>query len=164
MPGFGKDGKGQIGYQQTRTALGALAANDVITAAAAVAITEDFRMTKMEVFGFWKDVGDEESIIIGLADAELSDAEIEECIEATPLDRNDHLNLERSHRPVWPVAILTNDNSGNGSRTFSTTVVPRWTFSNADGWKWWAYNPDDAALTTGSELILFQKWFGVWVV
>ncbi len=167
--GFGKDGKGAIIRENVTITVGGLAAVAVIKGTS-LSISEDFRILKTEYFisqsGNWGAVGDE--VIIGFADDELSVGEIAECLNVDgPVDRNDRLAEERVMRAVWSLIDLKGD---------STTVVmqppndgkfmehkPRWTFSNPEGWTWFAYNPLSGALTAGAVFIINAKYFGVWV-
>lgn len=162
--GFGKDGKGIIMYDGLSQALGTLTSFDVAEVGVlnAQTMTEDFRIIKIEGFAAWEAPTSEEGpIVIGLASGELTDAEIEECLEARPVDRNDRVELEKSSRPVWPLAILGANQSNAETAVIDKTI--RWTFSNDDGWKYWAYSLDGTSLTTGSYVKGLLKIFGVWV-
>ncbi len=101
--GFGKDGKGQIIRENVTISLGTLAANTAIKASAQVAIQEDFRLikTKASVNYFSPDLDVDNAIVVGIADNELSAAEISEALTASPTDHNDNVPQERSMRPVF---------------------------------------------------------------
>lgn len=164
MPGFGKDGKGQIGYSQSLTSLGTLAATTALSCTGAPALTEDFRVTKLDYWMAVDGLAGGERILVGMADGELSISEIEEALESGPIDRNDNAVLEQSHRPVWPLEILQGTSTVVEGKTVAQgSVTPRWTFGDADSWEWWVYNLESGALTTGADLKIFTKWFGVWV-
>lgn len=165
--GFGKDGKGAILRENQVITLSTLANGTAIKAASQLAIAEDFRIIKSEYFmsyeGFTQGEG---PVYIGIADNELSVAEIAECVGAEgPLDRNDNLATERANRPVWLLAQLTVDKA-YGTLTpdgMPYEKVLRWTFSNADGWTFFAINKSGSALTTGTVIYVHAKHFGVWV-
>lgn len=165
--GFGKDGKGVIIRENTSITLGTLANGAAIKATGGqLAITEDFRIIKTEyLISFEGKTADENIITIGLADNELSVTEIAECLAVDgPLDRNDHLKNEQVMRPVWELAQLGAGTNG----VIPDTGLPgernlRWTFSDTDGWTWFAYNESGAALTTGTVVRIRAKHFGVWV-
>lgn len=168
--GFGKDGKGTILRETQDIVLGALGAQSAVKSSAQLAITDDFRLLKTEYFvalsAFFQAVGDE--VIIGIADNELTVAEIAACINADgPLDRNDRVPEELSHRAVWLLTQVKGtsttvpDVPGNDGKAFECKL--RWTFCNPEGWTWFAYNPLGLALTTGGQFKIVAKHYGVWV-
>jgi len=112
-----------------------------------------------------------DQLLFGMADGELSDAEIAEAISVGgPLDRNDNLADERSHRPVWilgavavkPAAAVKGQFIGEQGGP-KMTGKPRWTFSNGDGWTYFVFNYDNSTLTTGINVRCQIKSYGVWV-
>ncbi len=137
-------------------------------------ITDDFRVLKTEVYAVAEAVTANEAnhLLLGIADGELSDAEIAEALSVGgPLDRNDNLADEQSHRPVWilgavdPAAVeLTSIRKFIGENGgMKMTGKPRWTFSNADGWTYFVFNYDNSTLTTGILVRMHIKSYGVWV-
>ncbi len=96
-------------------------------------------------------------IICGVADIDLSAAEIEECLEAsTSFSVNDRIAREQATRPVRIVGTF------NGATAFETLndgnpIFTRCGFHAVDGdapMQIWAYNKDSATLTTGSFLVV----------
>lgn len=170
MTGFGKGGKGQILYHNSILALSALGGGDVI-AHSPYPIEEDFRVLKMEIFAHISLAGDvhleDGPLLLGLSDGELAASEIEECLEAVALDANDHLNLERTHRPVWPLGYYVPGEIASAMAVFNggrpVTWDKRWTFSDTDGWTFWIKNMSTSPLTTGASSVIFAKVYGVWV-
>ncbi len=165
MSGFGKDGKGVIIREDNAIALGNLAARSAILFPA-LALEEDFRMLKSEIWALWDDFtdGDGDKAILGLACAELSLAEIEEALELNgPINRNDRLQDERATRPVWLIEGFHEGGSNAALRMAKQEWKKRWTFSNADGWNFFVYNQSNSAMTTGSTVRLFATHYGVWV-
>ncbi len=163
--GFGKDGKGQIIYDQVTISLGTLAAKDVIAGAIHTSLENAFRILKTEYFITWDGVTVADAdgpILVGMSAGGLSAAEIEEAIEADPTGSFDRPAIEESNRPVWPVALLNQALEG-GMLQAKGSFNPRWTMPETIGWSWWVYNLENAALTTGSAVIVFAKNFGVWV-
>ncbi len=171
--GFGKDGKGVIIKQSVSQALGALGANAGILIGTKPAILERFRMIKTELFAALTGLtgGEGNNILIGLADGDLSLAEIEEAIEQTlPLGPNDAVGEAVAERFVkWlgatPVVhatatekLFTNEKGGH---MMSETV--RWTYARTKSWNYFVYNLG-AALTTGASCTIRAKQFGVWVL
>lgn len=168
--GFGKDGKGVILRESQTITLGTLASSTAIKAASNLAVTEDFRIIKSEILVSFRAMQPDESpIILGLADNELSVAEIGECLLVDgPVDRNDRQKEEEATRPVWEICQNTpqvfagpSDNAPNNGLPIEKTF--RWTFSNDEGWCWFAWNASGAALDGGGSIVIHAKHFGVWV-
>ncbi len=169
--GFGKDGQGQIIYDQTRGGLGALAALDAVEIGGSYndALVEDFRIMKMD---YWMAILPATAItildgpiIIGLAAGQITAAQVEQALEAVPLN-SDATALEESNRPVWPLEIFLipdADLADNATLVRKGSINLRWTFNNPSGWVWWAYNVSSGALTTGSIAVILAKMFGMWV-
>ena len=172
--GFGKQGKGCILREIQTITVGALASGVAIKAASQVAIEDDFRIMKSEYFMVVRDqaagsVVPVDHLLIGIANNELSVGEIAECIAVDgPKDRNDAVPNERSHRAVWLLEILehigdANLANRNSRESTKGEWVNPWTFSNGDGWTWFAYNPSGAAATSGMVIDIVAKHYGVWV-
>ncbi len=171
--GFGKDSKGAIIRERVVDgALGALAAQDAVSFAGPV-ITEDFRILKSEVYALVNALTTNEGhgLLFGIANGELSAAEVEEAIEASgPLDRNDRVPTERAERNVKVLGFIDNAELAATTRQFKNpeggnhlVSKHRWTYNNPEGWDWWIYNLG-GSLTTGSTLQLYATHFGIWVV
>ncbi len=172
--GFGKDGKGAIIRELiTNGALGSVTAKSVVAFAGPV-LQEDFRILKSEVValvqGFTTTEG--EGLLLGIANGELSAAEIEESIEAAgPLDRNDRVQDERAMRNVKIFGTLrkagvdgeTHGQFENDNGGYLMTMKHRWTYSNPEGWDWFIYNLSNGTITTGATLQLVATHYGVWV-
>lgn len=169
MTGFGKGGRGQIIWRTVDFALGALA-EDGLASATLLGIDEDFRILKAELFVEAIDIVEADLsnfLLFGLACGELTPAEILETVLSVARDRNDNLELERSHRPVWPIgilhpvdpAIVSMHLGADGAHTWT----PRWTFSNDDGLAMWVFNYGVGPLTSGALLKCVAKIYGVWV-
>jgi len=171
--GFGKDNKGAIIRETIQDeALAGLSAHDAVKFAGPV-ITEDFRLLKTEVVAMVNALtqGQGEGMIFGIANGELTAAEIEEAIEANgPLDRNDRQGQERSERNVKILGVSRLDGTSTQTEKQFENVdgglimvsKHRWTYSNPEGWAWFIYNPG-GTLTTGSTLQLSATHYGVWV-
>lgn len=167
MTGFGKDGKGVILYETNEVSLGTLA-KDTVLSMGNYGIEEDFRMLRSEVFVIHRDpTAGEGPLLFGLARGDLTVTEIKETLETEPTDPQD-TKLEKSHRPVWPLGFIGQGHGGTVTDPSAEFVWDkRWTFmskSSNDGWQFWVYNMDLAALTTGSKIRYIAKHFGVWVV
>ncbi len=170
--GFGKGGTGAIIKERTSVALSTLGQNIAIKIdGAPVAITDDFRILKSEVFCEIEGLtsGQGNGLMLGIADDELTVAEIAEAInQSGPVDRNDNVANERAMRPVWLISALDElggavvgrfHGDAGGSRI---EWKKRWTFSNPEGWIFFIWN-ESAALTTGATARLVATHYGVWV-
>lgn len=168
--GFGKDGKGAILRESGAITLSTLAANTALKDASPLAITEDFRIIKSQIFVQLEGDADgpAQPLIFGICSDELSVTEISECIEAEgPLDREDRLKVERAERPVFEIcqfdelqsdAITKVPNNG-----MPIEKVLRWTFSNTSGWSFFVYNFGSGACVDGGVVRFRAKHYGVWV-
>ncbi len=161
--GFGKDGTGAILREHNAITTGTLASVTAVKQAGAIAIEDDFRIIKVEYIatqGINNDFGTGETVVLGIANDELSVAEIAECLVTDgPVDRNDRVQMERAERAVWLIDVIGDDpfTVARGEK------VLRWTFSNPEGWTWFAWNPMADALAASSVINLDMKYFGVWV-
>lgn len=126
-------------------------------------LEEDFRIIKMDVFCAAELQTGGEPAIIGIASKDLSSSEISECLNSAPQNRSDRVELEESGRPVWPLTLLMVSANGDGTVVDKFEKTLRWTFSDANGWQWFIFNPSAGAMTTGSEFDIFTKIYGVWV-
>ncbi len=174
--GFGKDSKGAILRENTTIALSTLAANTVLKVDGAdLTIQEDFRLMKSKLFSNITGLtgGEGEGMLLGIADDELSVAEIAEAINAAgPLDRNDNLSKERAERPVWLIGAFESNNAdatgtegtfrGDNGGPMIVHKLP-WTFSNPEGWVFFVMNTG-STLQTGASVRVTATHYGVWVV
>ncbi len=174
--GFGKDGKGAILRENTTVALSTLSGNTALKVDGAdLAITEDFRLMKSEIFGNITGLtaGEGEGILLGLASDELTVAEIAAAINAAgPLDRNDRASMEAAERPVWLIGAYSPAIGSPASPTEGHFVSDNggarivhkmpWTFSNPEGWVFFVMNTG-SSLQTGASVRIVATHFGVWV-
>ncbi len=146
--------------------LGALAAKDAVDAVSKIDASRlnGFRIMKTE---YWIDYGNkttaEGPITVGFA-VHHSEGEVEEAIEADPQNSADMVLNATAKRPVWPLETIPQSGTGSPSdlvpmRSFN----PRWSCIEGKNAFWWAYNRDDAALTTGGVVNIFAKHYGVWL-
>ncbi len=136
-------------------------------------ITVDFRMLKAEVSAFMSSLtsGEGKGLMFGLANGNLSAAEISECLQANgPLNPSDRIPQERAKRAVWLIGSFNEEIATEGffdsdleaGRGHKMVIKPRWTFTQAESWNWFVWNMG-AALTTGSTVEMLTTDFGVWV-
>ncbi len=168
--GFGKDGKGIIIKESKVQALGALAAGSGVLIDTKLALLERFRMLRTELYASVTTLttGEGTGLLIGLADGDLTLAEIEVAIELEgPLGPNDIVSANAAERPVWWMgavdretgteALFENDEGGH-----MMVLKPRWTFARTKSWQFFVYNIGKV-LTTGAFVNIRVKSFGVWV-
>ncbi len=169
--GFGKDGKGAMIREISEVNLLTLGDNSAIKSDA-LAITEDFRILKSEIFAHISGLtaGEGAGLLFGICSGELSAAEIAAAIDIDgPLDRNDRGSVETAER--WVKLLSGIDlrlaetvgwfrNEVGGRKIVSTD---RWTYSNPEGWDWFVYNMGGAGLTTGATFRVTATHYGVWV-
>ncbi len=170
--GFGKNDTGVIIRDVTAGAVGSLPAVTAV-AFAGPAITDDFRMLKMESLGIVTGLTttEYESLIFGIANADLSVTEIKECIEANgPLNRNDRDLQEFAMRNVKVISQLKHERGPLEPTTVrldhnDLPVVSkhRWTYSKGVGWQYFLYNRGSQTLTTGAIFRSLHTIFGLWL-
>ncbi len=168
--GFGKDGQGVIIRESRSQVLGTLANQTGLLIGTKIATVERFRMLKTEVTSSVIDAtaGELGGLVFGLADGDLTLAEIEAAIEVTgPLGPNDITSTNVAMRPVWFMGGITVPPGTDGlflNEEGGPTMEskPRWTFASIKSWNFFVYNMG-AALTTGATVIIKSKSFGVWV-
>ncbi len=169
--GFGKDGTGAIIRENTLVSLGALAAGDVVRFPT-IGIGEDFRIMKSQITAFVEALTADQGqgLLFGIANAELSVSEIEECLDLSgPTDMNDRISVERAERNVKVLSQAESNPESSLQRQFrgegaSPILVSkhRWTYSNPEGWNFFIYN-DGLTLTTGATARLQATHYGMWV-
>ncbi len=170
--GFGKDGKGVIIRRQQTVVLLTLADQAALFIGSKLAIADDFRMLKTECFCTLRGgtAGDVGGLLFGLADADLTPAEVAAGIAANaPTDANDQVGSDLAERPSWLFGALVPDSSGTAGNFVGIdgspmlVLKPRWTFGTTKSWAMFIYNNTGSALTTGASVDLIEKSFGVWI-
>lgn len=165
--GFGKDGKGVIMRNADSITLGALASGAAVKQGTPLAIEEDFRMLKYDVWlQIEGTIQSDEGWLIGIADNELSVTEIAEAIVVDgPLDRNDRLKEEQATRPVFVLGSMPQVGQGNHNVGHWAHIegTLRWSFSDAEGFTLFAFNASGVPLTTGAVIKVIAKYYGVWI-
>ncbi len=167
--GFGKDGKGVILLQADIITLGTLADATALLQdnTSNLTLAEDFRVLKQEYF-----VGLNETIAagdgpiyFGVCNGELNVTEIAEVLNQTgPLNRNDAARTEQALRFVKILEVFGPEPSGGGRPNWREgSWNPRWTFSDPQGWNFFAFNQSGGVLVTGNVLRFRAKNYGVWV-
>jgi len=162
---------GAIIREHQSQALGTLGADVALIIGGGVTLSEDFRILKSQVSAFVAALtaGEGQGLMLGVANGELSVAEIKECLEADgPTDRNDRELVEKAERQVHIIGMYQADGLGTGGIFLGKQGEPviedkfRWTYSDPEGWNFFVYNAG-AALTTGAALTVVATHYGVWV-
>ncbi len=168
--GFGKDGKGVIIRQSISQTLGTIDTQTSILLGTNLALLERFRIIKLEVWAAVTGLtsGEGTGLYLGIADGDLSVAEVDAALEANgPLGPNDTVLEELSSR--WTMVLGATDHETGSELVFENEMgghviekTIRWTFSRTKSWNYWIHNLGNQ-LTTGANVILRSKAFGVWV-
>ncbi len=181
--GFGKDGKGVIIHEQRTQAIGTLASDTDLLIGTKLAMTDHFRMLRAEVnaviSGGTAAAAEQSGMLLGLAEGSLTIAQINECLEVNgPVSRSSRVPEEQSNRPVWLIGAFERSDIGDTiwnlvplagfadekGGTHGVVVKPRWTFGDEGvGWNWFLRN-NGPAPTTGANVRIMTKDFGVWVM
>ncbi len=170
---------GKIITEVQTVALATLADQSAL-ALSQLTLSEDFRILKSEIAAGIINLDDDENVqglLFGMANGELSDAEIAQAIVAGgPLDRNDRLAAERASRYVKILSQAEMHFQGHNSGRTTVDAIfrgeggapiivnkPRWTFSDPEGWVFFVFNNSGSAMATGATVRMTAKHFGVWV-
>ncbi len=168
--GFGKDGKGTIIREGLSQTLGTLDQQVGIIVGTKLATLERFRIIKTEVIASVTGLttGEGTGLNLFLADGAFNAAEIEAAIEANgPLGPNETSVEEVADRYTKWFGTVDRETgteavfeNSMGGHLMENTI--RWTFSRTKSWVFFVYNLGNQ-LTTGSNILLRAKHFGVWV-
>ncbi len=103
-------------------------------------------------------------VMVGIANADLSDTEIQEALDASPVSASDIIALERMRRPVRIAGTFSlagadeTLNDGKAIRTKLHTVLEAGIELDV-----WARNKGQATLTTGGLVTVLGKLYGYWL-
>ncbi len=157
--------------RRTRTvAFGALAANDAILGnAPVVPDTQEngIRISKVKFCATLEGKTVDEGPMLWGYSIDLTAAEVEESLEATPSGPKDVAGLEQANRKVFPMGFVCKNSVADGAPR------GRAQFQEIEHFPWkdipegstldlWGYN-EGAALTTGAQLVVHTELFGVWL-
>ncbi len=141
---------------QQQIILSTLAAKDLIGAGLIPASTDTYRLVSLK--GVWTIQGltaGEGPILVGVARGGYSDAEVEEAIEASNIDRGTPVQQERARRLVREIGVLTATGAGtqgslNDGNFLSTKL--NWLIPIGEQVTFWAYNLSTSLLSTGASV------------
>ncbi len=164
--GFGKNSTGAILRSKETIALGTLGVDTAIVFGSGITIGNNFRLLKSEGFAHVDGLtsGEGGGLCIGIANGELTVAEIAECLLADgPSDRNDRVKQSRAERFVKLFGQLDDlQHVMRGAEGYALKVNPRWTFSNPEGWNFFIFN-NGLQLTTGATAKSVLTHYGLWL-
>ncbi len=171
--GFGKNNKGAIIREDLVQDLASLGAGVAIAIGTKLDINEPFRILKSELTCFLRDLpaGLGEGLHLGLANGDLSVADIKACIEISgPLSPQDRDKQEAAERFVkvislfepGDVASVSNGPFKNETGGPVLVVKPRWTFGEAESWQFFIYNAGEI-LTGSTDCVIRATHYGVWL-
>lgn len=144
---------------------GALAANQLISSPGPV-LAADFRVIKMVGSILWENqTNDQGPLAVVLVDAVMTDAEVAEAMVTRPRAGNDVPAVERIQRRVHVLGYVEGSDE---KKMKDFDVVIGQTFlhdpaSTNSGWKFGAFNTDNAVITTGGTLHVTGKIQGMWL-
>ncbi len=173
--GFGKDNTGVIIREIVDSgSLGALSARDVLLIPGGVTLVEDFRILKTDLFAIavGVDSGEGEGLLLGMANGNLTAAEIEEAVEAQgPVGPSDRIGNERAMRQyhwlgefrhigaITDLSFVPMKNHGAAAQDRF-----RWTYTNTDGWTYFLYMNSPTGIATGWNVAFTASHYGVWLI
>ncbi len=139
-------------------ALGALAAADVASGSVGGTLDQEIRISSAKLtWGLEQHTAGQGPIVVGLADADLTAAEIEECLEATAsFNIQNRVAREQATRPVRIVGIF-NGQAGTESLNDGNPIFTRCGFHGVDDGspiQIFALNKDQDVLTTGTSVVV----------
>ncbi len=157
----------QVQHIVSEVALGTLANLTAI----AIALTPDasreqgarIKQLKLAISYKGKTAG-EGPLIVGLCDSNLSVAEIAEAILADPQHVADVPATEQGNRRVFPIWIIPAGLTADDRIQKTEEVHYPWKdMEESQGLKFWVFNADGNALTTGTEVTVDGSIVGEWL-
>jgi len=146
----------------TKVTIGALAADDVVGGIMIPAATESYLLTSVNASYAWldSDVDVDDGLTFGLAHGDYTDAEIEECLEASgAIDLGDKLAQEKSNRLVREIGSIGGSVGGgavyNDGRPRKTKL--NWRMTTGKTVTAWVRNNSGSVWTTSGKLGIAGK-------
>ncbi len=123
-----------------------------------IVVTKNFQAALYQGALDARGMTDGETLAVYVSNADLTQAQVEQCIEATPLHSRDADQMEASRRNVQYLGQL---NLSRGLSLNEGNRLPK--YRENVGMQFWVYNPGNAAMTTGA-VANGQIWvYGRWV-
>ncbi len=155
---------------QIAITLGTLADDTVILQASGITLTQDYWQKSLDYTAALRDLtAGEGPIWFGIADPELTVAEIKEALNAVPTSSHDFPAVEHARRPVRVLGVF--DPLADAQARLNEGKPKRFRFPA--GWtrrvpagkqpaQFWAWNRSGAALTTGGIIQVHSTYYGNW--
>ena len=168
MGKFSQNMMAGIVYDDLALVLGALATKTAVQGASKIDASraQGFRLLKTQ---YWVEVigktNDQGGIIVGLSH-NLSVTEIKECIEADPQGSKaiHRPESEASSRPIWPLVLIPSTVTSIEDKLVAMgELKPGWSAPEGSTFNWFAFNLSTGTLTTGTQVKIFAKHYGVWL-
>lgn len=147
---------------KSELALGALASDDLIAGnLSGTAIDAMYLISADLVVSLREHTVGEGGIVVGVAHGDYTDAEIEEWLEATSsFSKADMVAQEQGRRKCRTIGVFGGNNTWDTLNDGKPIRVPlRFSISDGQTLKMWAYNEDTDALTTGTILEISGRIF-----
>ncbi len=165
MAKFSDNSLASIVWDNTELTLGTLGSQTAISTTSRIDAgrLQGFRVLRTEYFVIMRGatVGDD-PVVFGLCH-DLSNAEIAETFGADPQRPGDPGLEEMAMRPVWVLGSLAANNDGDGRVVLDGVKKLGWSIQEGTPLKWFAFNHGPGALSTGGEINILAKHFGVWL-
>ncbi len=148
---------------QSTTAVGALAAADVVSGVIGAASTDTYRLKSLKASYSIVNLGAaiDDSFQFGVAYSDYTAAEIEECLEAAAaIDMGDKVAQEQSNRLVRRIGTITQsgnvvaDSGISFNNGMPVTTKLNWLIAIGDQLQAWIRNGTGSVYTTGASLSL----------
>lgn len=138
-------------------ALGTLAGNTLVGADMVQAPDQEVYIISGDLNWTWNGcTAAEGPILFGVAHGDLTDAEVEACIEETyQLDRGNIIAQEVGSRPVRIIGAMSGNTAGEADFNDGKPLRSKIHIQAVEatvGLRMWAYNTSSSSLTTGSAL------------
>ncbi len=155
---------------QISVTLSTLADDTVILQASGITLTQDYWVKSMDFTAAMRDlVAGEGPIWFGVADPELTVAEIKEALNAVPTSSHDYPAVEHAKRPVRVLGVFEGQLDAQSS--WNDGKQKRFRFPSS--WKrripagkampqFWCWNRSGAALQTGAVAQIHATYYGNW--
>ncbi len=118
---------------------------------------------------FRSKTANEGPLIVGLTGLNYTTAEIAEALTADPQKHEDPTESDHANRKVFPVWVIPHIATGmsptpNHPDTLLTDIqVPSWVVDEGELVRWFVFNADTSAVTTGILIIIVAQWVAEWL-
>ncbi len=148
----------------TSITAGNLAA-DAFVATNLTAIAQDAQFVSTDVYiSMEAHTAGEGPVQVGIANSDLSTAEIGECLDSVPASQSDIIAIEQARRPVRNVGVLPGLNTDEVLKNGEPTRIKlQWRIRGSSDLQAWIRNKSSSPLTTGSLIKVWGKVYLRWM-